>query len=81
LEAERWEFSDAIWIGYLRVVLSMELKRELVAQPTPSLYIEFVNIVRRTSDNLEEIKRIKRARRSYRSYVAPTSTPKEDKMD
>jgi hypothetical protein len=81
LEAEGWEFSDAIRIGYLRAALSMELKRELVAQPTPSSYIEFVNMVRRTSDNLEEIKRIERARRSYRSYAAPTPTPKEDKMD
>ena len=81
LEAEGWEFSDAIRIGYLRAALSMELKRELVAQPTPSLYIEFVNMVCRTSDNLEKIKCIKQARRSYRSYAAPTPTPKEDKMD
>ena len=59
----------------------MELKRELVAQPTPSLYMEFVSIVCRTSDNLEEIKCIEQARRSYRSYTAPTPTPKEDKID
>ena len=81
LEAEGWELSDMIRIGYLRAALSTELKRELVAQPTPSSYAEFVNIVRITSDNLEELKRVERARRSYRSYTAPTPTPKEDRMD
>jgi hypothetical protein len=81
LEAEGWEFSDVIRIGYLRAALSTELKRELVAQPTPSSYAEFVSMVRRTSDNLEEIKRIERVKRGYRSYAAPTPTPRDDKMD
>ena len=61
LEAGGWEFSDGIRKGYLKSALNLEIKTQLVAQAEPETYADYVNLVHRTSDNLE-IKRLKRKR-------------------
>ncbi len=65
LEAGGWEFSDGIRKGYLKSALNLEIKTQLVAQAEPETYTDYVNLVRRTSDNLEEIKRLKRRRNGW----------------
>jgi hypothetical protein len=59
LEAGGWEFSDGIRKGFLKAVLNLDIKTELVAQAEPDSYAEYVNLVCCTSDNLDEIKRLR----------------------
>ena len=51
---------DGIRKGYLRAALNLEMKTQLVGQEEPGLYGEFTVMLRRLSDDLDEIKRIKR---------------------
>jgi hypothetical protein len=81
LEAGGWEFSDEIRIGYLQEAVSVELKRVMVTCATPRTYLEYVDLVRRTSDNLENLKQIERTRQRYRHQQDDNKSPKEDKMD
>ena len=59
LEAGGWAFSDGVRKGYLKAAINMRIKSELVAQAEPNLYSEYVNLLQRTSDNLDELDRIK----------------------
>src|SRR5580692_12786487 len=58
LEAGGWEFLDRVRKGFLKAALSLDIKTELVAQVEPDLYAEYMNLVCRTSNNLDEIKRL-----------------------
>lgn len=58
LEAGGWGFSDEVRKGYLRAAVSKKIKRELVAAEEPAKYEDFVNQLRRTSDNLAELDRL-----------------------
>ena len=62
LEAGGWDFSDKIRKNYLKAALSVEIKQELVAQTEPVTYSEYVALIRRTADNMDELKRIKKVR-------------------
>ena len=57
LEAGGWEFSDGVQKGYLRAAVSKKIKGELVAVEEPARYKDFVNQLRRISDNLDELNR------------------------
>jgi hypothetical protein len=83
LEAGGWEFSDSIRKGYLKAALNLEIKTQLVAQMEPASYAEYVNLVRRTSDNLDEIKRLKGKQKGWSStqYSHGRTRETNDQMD
>ena len=56
LEAQGWKWEDQVRKGYLRAAINRELKDRLVTQEEPALYSDYVNQLRRISDNLQEIK-------------------------
>ena len=58
LKAGRWEFLDRIRKGFLKATLSLGIKTELVVQVEPDSYVEYVSLVRHTSDNLDEVKHL-----------------------
>jgi hypothetical protein len=77
LEAGGWEFSDGIRKGYLKAALNLDIKTELVAQAEPDSYAEYVNLVRRTSDNLDEIKRLRGRRKGWGSTPTQPNHPRD----
>ena len=56
LEANGWNWDDAVKKGYLRQGLSYELKAAVVAQIEPASYLAFVDQLRTVADNLESLK-------------------------
>jgi hypothetical protein len=79
LEAGGWEFSDGVRKGYLRSAVSRKIKEKLVAVEEPAKYEDFVNQLRRTSDNLTELDRLGSKRGTWaRSY---DETDKSNSMD
>lgn len=56
LEANGWNWDDAVKKGYLRQGLSYELKAAVVAQAEPATYPAFVEQLRVVADNLEALK-------------------------
>jgi hypothetical protein len=56
LEANGWNWDDAVKKGYLRQGLSYELKAAVVAQVEPMSYSAFVDQLRIVADNLESLK-------------------------
>jgi hypothetical protein len=75
LEAGGWEFSDGIRKGFLKAALNLDIKTELVAQAEPNSYAEYVNLVRRTSDNLDEIKRLRGKKKGWGSTPPQPNHP------
>jgi hypothetical protein len=73
LEAGAWEFPDAIRKGYLKAAINIDIKSQLVALAEPEAYSEYVTMVQRTSDNIDELKRLKRHRTGWSS--APSRKP------
>ena len=60
LEAEGWEFSDGIQKAFLRAALSVNLRAQLIGCEEPTAYLDYVALIRCTSDDLDEVKRMKR---------------------
>jgi len=56
LEAQGWRWEDQVRKGYLRAAINHELRDRLVTQEEPASYSDYVNQLRRISDNLQEIK-------------------------
>jgi hypothetical protein len=81
LEAGGWEFSDGIRKGYLKAALNLELRKQLVARDEPKVYSDFVNLVRKASDDLDQIKRMEKTRNNWVSTRQPKSTDRQDAMD
>jgi hypothetical protein len=73
LEAGGWEFSDGVRKGYLRSAVSRKIKEKLVAVEEPAKYEDFVNQLRRTSDNLAELDRL-----SNRKTWSKAQEPEQD---
>jgi hypothetical protein len=84
LEAGGWEFSDQVRKGYLKAAINKRLRTQLVAQAEPSTYEAYVNQLRMTSDNLEEIDRMDSGQKSW-GITNPTpsrgSGSADDNMD
>lgn len=79
LEAGGWEFSDGVRKGYLRSAASRKIKEKLVAVEEPAKYEDFVNQLRRTSDNLAELDRLGSKRGTW---AKPYSEPERvNEMD
>jgi hypothetical protein len=79
LQAGGWEFPDEIRKGYLKAALALKIKEQLIAQEEPPSYADYVNLVRRVSDNLEEVERLKARHR--KPAVGYTPQAKEDTGD
>ena len=62
LKTGGWDFSEEIRKGYLKAALNLDLRIQLIARDEPKTYIGFVELVRKASDDLDQIKRIKRQR-------------------
>lgn len=77
LEAGGWEFSDGIRKGFLKAALNLDIKTELVAQAEPDSYAEYVNLVRRTSDNLDEIKRLRGKKKGWGPTPPQPNRPRD----
>jgi hypothetical protein len=73
LEANRWNWDDAVKKGYLREGLSYELKEAIVAQTKPTTYSAFVNQLRTVADNLESLKQS-----AWKPRSGASSTQKPD---
>ena len=65
LEAGGWEFSDSIRKGYLRAALNLEIRTQLVGRDEPYSYEQYVNLIRKVSDDLEQIKRMAQGRKQW----------------
>jgi hypothetical protein len=79
LEAGGWEFSDGVRKGYLRSAVSRKIKEKLVAVEEPTRYEDFVNQLRRTSDNLAELDRLGSKRGTWaKPYEEPSG---DDSME
>ena len=80
LEANGWEWDDAVKKGYLKRGLSRELQLALVSQPEPATYIEFVNQLRGTADRLEAISKASQPpQQQQRSMMDWEPTPPNSK--
>lgn len=73
LEAGGWGWDDAVRKGYLKVGINFKLKSELVAQPEPASYTQYVDLLRMTSDNIEALNGSSSAPRHQRSTNDPES--------
>ena len=81
LEAGGWEFSDGIRKGYLKAALNLELRKQLVARDEPAAYSDFVNLVRKASDDLDQIMRMEKTRNAWTSTRQTKDTNRGDAMD
>lgn len=81
LEAGGWEFSDAVRKGYLRSAVSRRIKEKLVAVEEPARYEDFVNQLRRTSDNLAELDRTGGQRGVWTKPQSDVHEPEQGSMD
>ena len=74
LKAGGWGFSDSVRKGYLRAAMSRKIERELVAIEEPASCTEFVNQLRRTSDNLENLDQLGSKRGTWAKPYEPVTT-------
>ena len=58
LEAGGWDMPDGIRKGYLRAALNLEIRTQLVGRDEPKVYGDYVSLIQRVSDDLDQIKRI-----------------------
>jgi Zinc knuckle len=75
LEAGGWGWDDIVRKGFLKAGINYKLKSLLVSQPEPALYVEYVSLLRLTSDNLEALER------SSPSYQPRTPLKSSEPMD
>ena len=68
LEAGGWGWDDIVRKGFLKAGINYKLKSLLVSQPEPVSYVEYVSLLRLTSDNLEALER---SSPSYRPRTPP----------
>lgn len=82
LEAGGYVFPDDIKKNYLKAALNIETRKQLIAQKEPVTYNEYVALVRRTSDDMDEVKRLERGRSAWASaYQKKESSARADSMD
>lgn len=83
LEADAWDMSDAAKIAYIRAALNLEMQEFLISQVEPTAYSEYCDLLRRTSDKIDDFKRRKNSRHPRTvPTVPPTTTPAPgDPMD
>ena len=74
LEAGGWGWDDIVRKGYLKAGINYKLKSLLVSQVEPTSYVEYVSLLRLTSDNLEALERT-----TFRNR--PTSNSSTEPMD
>jgi hypothetical protein len=75
LEAGGWGWDDIVRKGFLKAGINYKLKSLLLSQPEPASYVEYVSLLRLTSDNLEALER------SSPSYQPRTPPKSSEPMD
>jgi hypothetical protein len=79
LEANGWNWDDAVKKGYLRQGLSYELKAAMVAQVEPVSYLAFVDQLRIVADNLEALEQSTwKPRQGPTNYTNRSTNPSGD---
>ena len=81
LEAGGWGFSDHIRKGFLKAALNVEIRAELVGRDEPESYTAFVNMIRKTADDLDQVKRMKQSRNAWGTVRQDRPPETEDTMD
>jgi hypothetical protein len=81
LEANGWNWDDAVKKGYLRQGLSYELKAAMVAQVEPAIYFAFVDQLRTVADNLEALNQLSWKPRQRWTDSTNRSTNQPSEMD
>lgn len=79
LEANGWNWDDAVKKGYLRQGLSYELRAAMIAQVEPASYLAFVDQLRTVADNLEALKQSSwKPRQKITDYTNQSTNPPSD---